>query len=44
MILSDRGVAERLGAAARRTGEAWGVTPAAYAERLEHLVRSVLTP
>ena len=32
-ILTDRTLAERLGAAARRTGEEWGVTPAEYAER-----------
>ena len=37
-ILSDRAEAERLGAAARRTGEDWAVTPAAYAARVEALV------
>jgi glycosyltransferase involved in cell wall biosynthesis len=37
-VLSDRMLAERLGAAARRTGEAWGVTPAEYAEKLRTLV------
>ena len=37
-ILSDRSLAERLGAAARRTGEEWGVTPAEYAEKLRTLV------
>src|SRR5581483_7690816 len=33
-VLSDRAEAERLGASARRTGEAWSVTPEQYAERL----------
>jgi len=37
-ILSDRAYAERLGAAARRTGEEWGVTPAEYAEKLRTLI------
>jgi len=37
-ILADRGLAERLGAAARRTGEEWGLTPAEYAEKLRRLV------
>ena len=41
-ILSDRTLAERLGSAARRTGEEWGVTPAQYAARVEQLVRGVL--
>jgi glycosyltransferase involved in cell wall biosynthesis len=41
-ILSDRGEAERLGAAARATGEEWVVTPEAYGARVEQLVRSVL--
>jgi glycosyltransferase involved in cell wall biosynthesis len=41
-ILSDRALAERLGAAARRTGEAWGVTPAEYAAKVEALVRATL--
>jgi glycosyltransferase involved in cell wall biosynthesis len=41
-ILSDRALAERLGAAARRTGEEWGVTPQEYAAKVEALVRSVL--
>jgi glycosyltransferase involved in cell wall biosynthesis len=41
-ILSDRAFADRLGTAARATGEAWGVTPAAYGERLATLVRDVL--
>jgi colanic acid/amylovoran biosynthesis glycosyltransferase len=37
-ILSDRAYAERLGAAARRTGEEWAVTPAEYAEKLRTLI------
>jgi glycosyltransferase involved in cell wall biosynthesis len=41
-ILSDRTEAERLGAAARRTGEEWVVTPAVYGSRIEQLVRDVL--
>ncbi|HET7566568.1 MAG TPA: glycosyltransferase family 4 protein [Gaiellaceae bacterium] len=41
-VLSDRALAERLGAAARATGEGWGVTPAAYGERLAALVRDLL--
>jgi glycosyltransferase involved in cell wall biosynthesis len=41
-ILSDRSYAERLGAAARETGEAWSVTPAEYAARVESLVRHAL--
>jgi glycosyltransferase involved in cell wall biosynthesis len=41
-ILSDRSEAERLGANARRTGEAWVVSPAEYGARLEQLVRGVL--
>lgn len=41
-ILSDRSFAERLGAAARRTGEAWGVTPREYGAKVEALVRSTL--
>jgi glycosyltransferase involved in cell wall biosynthesis len=41
-ILSDRTFAERLGAAARRTGEAWGVTPQEYAARVRALVDGVL--
>jgi len=41
-ILSDRALAERLGAAARTTGENWGVTPAQYGAKVEALVRSVL--
>lgn len=41
-ILSDRAYAERLGAAARRTGEEWGVTPAEYAARVRALIDGVV--
>jgi glycosyltransferase involved in cell wall biosynthesis len=41
-ILSDRALAERLGAAARKTGEAWVPTPAEYAARLRALVDATL--
>jgi glycosyltransferase involved in cell wall biosynthesis len=41
-VLSDRGEAERLGRGARLTGDAWGVTPAQYAEQVEALVHAVL--
>ena len=41
-VLSDRAEAERLGAAAHRTGQEWSVTPAQYAERVAGLVRGVL--
>ena len=41
-ILADRALAERFGAAARRTGEEWGVTPADYAERVRRLVAGTL--
>ncbi len=41
-ILSDRAYAERLGAAARRTGEEWGITPAQYGEKVLSLVSHVL--
>jgi glycosyltransferase involved in cell wall biosynthesis len=41
-ILSDRALAERLGAAARRTGEAWGVTPSEYAAKVRSLVDGTL--
>ena len=41
-ILSDRGLAVRLGAEARRTGEQWGVTPAEYAARVRALIDGVL--
>jgi glycosyltransferase involved in cell wall biosynthesis len=41
-ILSDRAYAERLGAAARRTGEEWAVSPPDYAARVRALVDGVL--
>ena len=41
-ILSDRAVAERLGLRARQTGEEWGVTPSAYADRVRALVDGVI--
>jgi glycosyltransferase involved in cell wall biosynthesis len=41
-ILSDRAYAERLGAAARRTGEAWGITPAEYGAKVRALIDGVL--
>ena len=41
-ILCDRALAERLGAAARRTGEEWGVTPDAYGARIRDLVDRTL--
>jgi glycosyltransferase involved in cell wall biosynthesis len=41
-ILSDRAYAERLGAAARRTGEEWSVSPSEYAAKLRALVDGVL--
>jgi glycosyltransferase involved in cell wall biosynthesis len=41
-ILSDRQLAERLGAEARRTGEEWGVTPTEYAAKVRALVDGVL--
>ena len=41
-ILSDRREAERLGEAARQTGDEWRTTPAEYAQHVEALVRSVL--
>src|SRR5205085_4864537 len=39
-LLSDRQLAERLGDAARRTGEQWAITPAEYAEKLHRLVET----
>jgi glycosyltransferase involved in cell wall biosynthesis len=42
-ILSDREYAGRLGAAARATGEAWGVTPGEYAAKVRALVDAVVT-
>ncbi|HXR11374.1 MAG TPA: glycosyltransferase family 4 protein [Gaiellaceae bacterium] len=41
-ILGERAEAERMGAAARRTGEEWVVTPEQYGARIEALVRGVL--
>jgi len=41
-ILSDRETARRFGAAARETGEEWGVTPAQHAAKVRALVDSVL--
>ncbi len=41
-ILADRTLAERLGAEARRTGEAWGVTPQEHAAKVRALVDAVL--
>jgi glycosyltransferase involved in cell wall biosynthesis len=41
-ILSDRAYAERLGAAARRTGESWAVSPAEHAAKVRALVDAVL--
>jgi len=41
-ILSDRAYAERLGAAARRTGEEWGVSPPDHAAKVRALVDGVL--
>lgn len=41
-LLSDRPLAEKYGAAARRTGEEWGVTPAEYAAKVRALVDGVL--
>jgi glycosyltransferase involved in cell wall biosynthesis len=37
-VLEDRALAARLGAEARRTGEAWGVTPREYAAKIARLV------
>ena len=41
-ILGDHAYAHRLGEGARRTGEAWGVTPAEYAAKVRALVDGVL--
>jgi glycosyltransferase involved in cell wall biosynthesis len=41
-LLSDRQRAQEYGAAARRTGEEWGVTPGQYAAKVRALVDSVL--
>jgi glycosyltransferase involved in cell wall biosynthesis len=39
-LLSDRQLSERLGEAARRTGEEWAITPAEYAEKLRRLIET----
>ena len=41
-ILSDRACAERLGAAARSTGEQWGISAPEYGARIEALVAQAL--
>jgi glycosyltransferase involved in cell wall biosynthesis len=41
-VLSDRPLAERLGAAARKTGETWGVTPSEYAAKVRALIDGTL--
>jgi glycosyltransferase involved in cell wall biosynthesis len=41
-VLSDRAYAERLGAAARATGEEWHVTPQQYAAKVANLLRAAL--
>jgi glycosyltransferase involved in cell wall biosynthesis len=41
-ILSDRERAQRLGAAARRTGEEWGITPTEYAAKVCALVDAAI--
>ena len=41
-ILGDQTTAARLGAGARKTGEEWGITPAAYAAKVRALVDAVL--
>jgi len=41
-ILGDAATAARLGAAARRTGEEWGLTPGEYAAKVRALVDEVL--
>jgi glycosyltransferase involved in cell wall biosynthesis len=42
-LLSDRAAAERLGAAARRTGDEWSVEPHEYAERVVDLVERAMS-
>jgi glycosyltransferase involved in cell wall biosynthesis len=42
-VLSDRAVAERLGAEGRRTVEPWSATPEEYARRIRDLVEKVVT-
>ncbi|HZS25120.1 MAG TPA: glycosyltransferase family 4 protein [Gaiellaceae bacterium] len=41
-LLSDRALAERLGRAARVTGEEWGLTPEQYAAKVHSLVQESL--
>jgi glycosyltransferase involved in cell wall biosynthesis len=41
-ILGDKSRAARLGAAARSTGEEWGITPGEYAAKVRALVDAVL--
>jgi glycosyltransferase involved in cell wall biosynthesis len=41
-ILSDRSYAERLGAAARLTGEEWTVSPGVYADKVLALVNDAI--
>jgi glycosyltransferase involved in cell wall biosynthesis len=43
LLLTDRALAERLGAEARRTGEAWGLTPGEYAAKVEALIAAALS-
>jgi glycosyltransferase involved in cell wall biosynthesis len=42
-VLSDRGLAERLGAGARRSAEPWVASPEAYARRVRELVELVVS-
>jgi glycosyltransferase involved in cell wall biosynthesis len=42
-LLSDRREAERLGAAARETGEQWSITPEQFADRIAAVVGSALS-
>jgi glycosyltransferase involved in cell wall biosynthesis len=41
-LLSHRGEAERLGAAARETGEQWSITPEQFADRIAAVVAGAL--
>jgi glycosyltransferase involved in cell wall biosynthesis len=41
-VLSDRELAERLGAGARRTADSWSATPEEYAQRVRELVDRVV--
>ena len=43
-VLADRQLAERLGAAARRTVEPWLASPEQFAERLAELIRPYTGP